>query len=196
MDPARVKGVPGVPHTLHQLEPPLAADGGGGGGGGWGGGGECKGKRALPEPKRAAAVDVFSLLTYRDLSPGSGAGAGPGGGGACRAAVTWDDADRQPRKKPPAAAAAGSGGGAGGDGVGADGSRAPGLLDWAPNRAARFVPYGGLCQERGCSVNSIVALAAISSRKSGTMAPGGAARRGDGRPSVGGARSGGGGRKQ
>lgn len=152
-NPVKSKGAVSAAHALRQLDalPPGTKPPGS----------DAKGKRISGEPpKHAAAVGVFSLLTYKDIAaprtapppqqqtqtqsqeqqqqraPGHGASAGARGGWAAR----WDDAAHVSRRK---AAGAVPGARLPGDG---------GLLDWSPNRAARFVPHGGLAQERGMNV--------------------------------------------
>ncbi|GBF93084.1 hypothetical protein Rsub_05695 [Raphidocelis subcapitata] len=149
-EPAAASGAVGARHALRQAEPlppgvalpdPRA-----------------KGKRILGEGRRPGSVDVFSLLRFKDLSaPVTGGG---GGGEAARWARAWNDAPRQPRR---GAAGAGGGGARGG------GAAGPGLLAWAPNRAARFVPFGGLAQEHGMNLNDVAAIAAIARKGGGTM---------------------------
>jgi hypothetical protein len=137
-------------------------------------GGRNGGKAAAPLPARAGAVGAYALLTFKDPAVSAPGGGGcEGGGDAARWRRAWDDAPRQPRRGRGGRSGGGSGGGEGGEGGGGGGGGGPGLLDWSPNRTARFVPFGGLAQERGLNLNAIAAIASIA-RGAGT----GAARKG------------------
>ncbi|KAF8065832.1 hypothetical protein HT031_002892 [Scenedesmus sp. PABB004] len=100
--------------------------------------GRPQGRGLVADPFRSAdnphRVDVFSLLTFQQLSPGE----------ADRCGRTWDDAAHPARKAavPGAAAAAGS---------------ARSMLASQPARETRCVPFGGIAQERGRTVDTIVA---------------------------------------
>jgi hypothetical protein len=173
-DPVAQKGVVRAVHALRQLDalPAGTAEAPAGGR-------QVQGKRIIGERHQPTAVDVYALLTYKDL--GGGGGVGGGGGGAMthsssagmnvqqqeqpqqqrrrREDLAWNDATRQPRRRPPPPAP-----------PGARPPGAPGLLDWAPNRAARFVPYGGLAQERGMNLDDVAAIRRIARQGGGTMA--------------------------
>jgi hypothetical protein len=82
-------------------------------------------------------VDMYSLMTFKPLTHAE----------SSRTLSTWNDAPKQLRKKIPenAAAAAGS---------------APTLQELIAAGAAqpvRFVPYGGIAQERGMTLDAIIA---------------------------------------
>lgn len=110
---------------------------------------DAKGKRITCTPPRSGSVDVYSLLTFKDLSQTDKQH-------SCQ--YRWNDASSPSRLKPaeevPGTRMAGD----------------PGLLDWAPNRVSRFVPFGGLCQERAMNIDTISKIAAITRKGGGTMA--------------------------
>lgn len=63
----------------------------------------------------------------------------------CRYQHAWNDAPAQPKKKPvPNATAA------------TVDSASRQQLDWQPDRTMRYVPYGGIAQEKGMTLNSIM----------------------------------------
>jgi hypothetical protein len=140
--------------------------------------GRQAGKQMAAPAARPGAVDAYALLTFKDLGGSGGSGGGSGGAeDAARWRSAWNDAAHQPRRRAPAAGGSGR--------AAAPGE--PGLLDFAPNRAARFVPFGGLAQEKGMSLDAVAAIAAIVRKGGGTMARGASAGKGKGK--------GGGGRK-
>ena len=61
---------------------------------------------------------------------------------ACRYQQAWNDAATQPKKKPIAGAAAAA----------SDSKQ----LEWRPNKAMRYVPYGGIAQEAGMTLDTII----------------------------------------
>jgi hypothetical protein len=102
--------------------------------------GKGQGKAQYSDPYSSTnptKVDMYSLMTFKPLTPHE----------SSRTLSTWNDAPKQPRKKLPenATAAAGS---------------APTLQQLIAAGAAqpvRFVPYGGIAQERGMTLDAIIA---------------------------------------
>ncbi|KAI8462441.1 MAG: hypothetical protein J3K34DRAFT_500556 [Monoraphidium minutum] len=112
---------------------------------------ELRGKLVRGEsPRRPGASDGGG----GDGGDGGPRGSAEGGGAA---GGTWDDAAHTSRRGRPAAL------------PGAVAAGGAGLLDWRPNRAARFVPRGGLAQERGMNLDTISRIAAITRKGGGTM---------------------------
>jgi len=79
---------------------------------------------------------MYALMTFKPLSTNE----------TGRLQQTWNDAPRQPRKKPIADAAA-----AGGV------NSLQQLLAAQQAQPVRFVPYGGIAQERGMTLDAIIA---------------------------------------
>lgn len=101
--------------------------------------GKPSGKTQFPDPyanTNPAKVDMYSLMTFKPMSPDES--------GRCQS--TWNDAPKQPRKKAPSA---------GNSSLGAQSLQQ--LLASAPPAPARFVPYGGLAQEKGMTLDAIIA---------------------------------------
>lgn len=60
----------------------------------------------------------------------------------CRYQHAWNDASTQPKKKPTLGAAA----------TASDSKQ----LEWQPNKAMRYVPYGGIAQEAGMTMDTMI----------------------------------------
>jgi hypothetical protein len=148
-DPVEIKGVVNASHSLRQedplppgTKPPNS---------------ESKGKHNAPQLVRPTAVDVYSLLTFKNLSKASGGGSCDDGDSG-RWQHAWNDAAAPSRRKAPQTV------------PGERQASGAGLLSWSPNRSSRFVPRGGLAQERGMSLDTISKIAAITRKGGGTMA--------------------------
>jgi hypothetical protein len=100
--------------------------------------GKPSGKVQYPDPyanTNPAKVDMYSLMTFKPMSSDE----------TGRIQSAWNDSARQPRKKAAMSAS----------GLGAQSLQE--LLASAPPAPARFVPFGGLAQERGMTLDAIVA---------------------------------------
>lgn len=105
------------------------------------GSGKPQGKAHTPElcsSINPARVDMYALMTYKPLTPD--------GTGRCHQGA-WNDAPHQPRKKAVANAAAAA--------AGAHSLQQ--LLAAQAPQPMRFVPYGGIAQEQGMTLDAIVA---------------------------------------
>eukprot|EP00878_Enallax_costatus_P026513 GHUV01028455.1.p1 GENE.GHUV01028455.1~~GHUV01028455.1.p1 ORF type:complete len:398 (+),score=120.36 GHUV01028455.1:1175-2368(+) len=114
-----------------------------------------RGKEMIPDPYHNSSkpehVDMYKLMTYQPLSEGE----------SSRYQQAWNDAAQQPKKKPIAGAAAAA----------SDSKQ----LEWRPNKAMRYVPYGGIAQEAGMTLDTIVTNRNQFDRASGGSSGGGAA---------------------
>lgn len=79
---------------------------------------------------------MYSLMTFKPLSPDE----------TKRCQQNWNDAAKQPRKAPVAPSSAGAGAGS---------LRA--LIAAGAAQPVRFVPFGGIAQEKGMTLDAIVA---------------------------------------
>lgn len=110
--------------------------------------GKPAGKTQFADPYTAnhpSKVDMYSLMTFKPLTPDE----------SMKIQSTWNDTPKQPRKK---AAVATAGSAASGAQQQQAGSGVRQLLASAAAEVPmRFVPYGGLAQERGMTLDVIVA---------------------------------------
>lgn len=111
--------------------------------------GKPAGKTQFTDPYTAnhpSKVDMYSLMTFKPLTPDE----------SMKTKSTWNDAPLQPRKKA-AAATAGAAGASGAQQQQAGSGVRQLLVSAGAEVPMRFVPYGGLAQERGMTLDAIVA---------------------------------------
>eukprot|EP00879_Flechtneria_rotunda_P012272 GHRR01012818.1.p1 GENE.GHRR01012818.1~~GHRR01012818.1.p1 ORF type:complete len:258 (+),score=98.23 GHRR01012818.1:920-1693(+) len=115
--------------------------------------GKGQGKAAVADPyhhnSSSAHVDMYSVMTFKPLTDNE----------ATRYQHAWNDAPQHRRKPVPGAAADKD-----------SGSKQQ--LDWQPNRTGKYVPFGGIAQEHGMNINTIIQNSAAGRNPSNSQSRG------------------------